>query len=78
MLFDSGATHSFIARRIVTKLRKGVEVIEKGFVIGTPMENMVETNIVYVDVGVSLSRYETEVDLIPLELYDFDIILGMN
>jgi len=42
------------------------------------MENMVETNIVYVDVGVSLSRYETEVDLIPLELYDFDIILGMN
>ena len=59
-------------------MRKGVEVIEKGFVIGTPMENMVETNIVYVDVGVSLSRYETEVDLIPLELYDFDIILGMN
>jgi hypothetical protein len=78
MLFDSGATHSFIARRIVTKLRKGVEVIEKGFVIGTPMENMVETNIMYVDVGVSLFGYETEVDLIPLELHDFDIILGMN
>jgi hypothetical protein len=78
VLFDSGATHSFIARRIVTKLRKGVEVIEKGFVIGTPMENMVETNIMYVDVGVSLFGYETEVDLIPLELHDFDIILGMN
>jgi hypothetical protein len=59
-------------------LRKGVEVIEKGFVIGTPMENMVETNIMYVDVGVSLFGYETEVDLIPLELHDFDIILGMN
>jgi len=39
---------------------------------------MVETNILYVDVGVSLSGYETEVDLIPLELHDFDIILGMN
>jgi len=46
VLFDSGATHSFIARRIVTKLRKGVEIIEKGFVIGTTMRNMVETNIV--------------------------------
>jgi hypothetical protein len=78
MLFDPGATHSFIAKRIVTKLRKGVEIVEKGFVIGTPMGNMIETNIVYVDVGVSLSRYEIEVDLIPLELYDFDIILGMN
>jgi len=42
------------------------------------MGNMVEINIVYVDVGVSLSRYETEVDLIPLELHDFDIILVMN
>jgi len=78
VLFDPGATHSFIARRIVTKLRKGVEIVQKGFVIGTPMGNMVETNILYVDVGVSLSGYEIEVDLIPLELQDFDIILGMN
>ena len=76
VFFDPGATHSFIARRIVTKLRNGVEVEEKGFIIGTPMGNLVETNIVYV--GVSLSRYETKVDLIPLELHDFDIILGMN
>ena len=59
MLFDPGATHSFIAKRILTKLRKGVEIVEKGFVIGTPMGSMVETNIVYVDVGVSLSGYET-------------------
>ena len=51
VLFDPGATHSFIAKRIVTKLRKGVEIVEKGFIIGTPMGNMVETNIVYVDVG---------------------------
>jgi hypothetical protein len=78
VLFDPSATHSFIAKRIVTKLRKGVEIVEKGFEIGTPMGNMVETNIVYVDVGVNLSRYETEGDLIPLELHDFDIIPGMN
>jgi hypothetical protein len=65
VLFNPGATHSFIiVRRIVTKLRKGVEIVEKGFVIGTPMGNMVETNIVYVDVGISLSGYETEIDLI--------------
>jgi hypothetical protein len=40
-------------------LSKGVEVVEKGFVIGTLMGNMVEKNIIYVDVGVSLSGYET-------------------
>jgi len=42
------------------------------------MGNMVEKNIVYVSVRVSLSGYETEVDLIPLELHGFNIILGMN
>ena len=59
VLFDPGATHLFVARRIVTKLSKGVEVVEKGFVIGTLMGNLVEKNIIYVDVGVSLSGYET-------------------
>jgi hypothetical protein len=29
-------------------------------------------------VGVSFVGNETEVDLIPLELHDFDIILGMD
>ena len=39
-----------------------------------------KTNIMYVGVGVgvSLAGYETMVDLIPLELHDFDIILDMN
>jgi hypothetical protein len=77
VLFDPGVTHSFIAKRIVTKLGKGVEVIKKGFVIGTPMGNMVETNSMYVGVRVSLARYETKVNLIPLESHDLDIILGM-
>jgi hypothetical protein len=29
-------------------------------------------------VGVSLAGYETKIDLIPLELQDFDIILGID
>jgi hypothetical protein len=36
-----------------------VEVIEKGFVIGTSMGNLVERNIMHVGVGVSLAGYET-------------------
>jgi hypothetical protein len=39
---------------------------------------MVETNNMYVGVGVSFVGNETEVDLIPLELHDFDIILDMD
>ena len=47
MLFDPSATHLFITRRIVTKIRKRVKVIEKGFIIGTPIGNKVETNSMY-------------------------------
>ena len=39
---------------------------------------MVETNGMYVGVKIGLDEYELEVDLIPLELNDFDVILGMN
>jgi len=39
---------------------------------------MVEANDMYVGVGVSLAGYETKIDLIPLELQDFDIILGID
>jgi hypothetical protein len=53
-------------------------IIRRSAPTGTPMGNMVETNNMYVGVGFSLAGYEAEVNLIPLELDDFDIILGMD
>jgi len=49
----------------------------KGVRNWNPDGEHVETNIMYMGVGFSLARYETKVDLIPLELHDFDINLGM-
>jgi hypothetical protein len=56
---------------------KGLEVVETRLVTRTSMGNMVETNIMYVGVGVSPTQYETEVDSIPLELHDFGININM-
>ena len=36
VLFDSSATHSFIANKSVTKLSKETKKVEKRFIIGTP------------------------------------------
>jgi hypothetical protein len=55
-----------------------VKVVEKEFIIGTPMGNKIETNSIYVGVGISLTGYKAKVDMIPLELYDFDVILSMD
>jgi hypothetical protein len=38
----------------------------------------VETNVVLKRVGININGCELKADLIPLELSDFDIILGMN
>jgi hypothetical protein len=78
VLFDSCAIHSFIANKNVTKLSKETKRVEKGFIIGTPLGETVETNVVFEGVGININGCELEADLIPLKLSDFDIILGMN
>jgi hypothetical protein len=77
-LFDLGATHLFISTRVVSNMGKEINRVEKGFIIGTPLSDVLETNIVYVSVKLSLNRYELEVDFIPLEFNDFNIILGID
>jgi hypothetical protein len=78
VLFDSGATHSFIVNKNVTKLSKETKRVEKGFIIATPLGETVETNVVFEGVGININGCELKADLIPLELSDFDIILCMN
>jgi hypothetical protein len=48
------------------------------FIIRTPLGETVETNVVFEGVKININGYELEVDLIPLKLSDFDIILDMN
>jgi hypothetical protein len=43
ILFDFGATHSFIANKNVTKLSKETKKAEKGFIIGTPLGETVSS-----------------------------------
>jgi hypothetical protein len=71
VLFDSGATHSFIANKNVTKLSKETKRVEKGFIIGTHLDETVETNVVFERMGININGCELEADLIPLELSDF-------
>jgi len=78
VLFDSSACHSFIANKNVTKLSKETKREEKGFIIGTPLGETMEINVVFEGVRININGCELELDLIPLELSDFDIILGIN
>jgi len=54
-------TH-LVQRELPLNWGKGLKVVEAGLVTRTLMGNIVETNIMYVGVGVSLAGYETSVD----------------
>jgi len=78
VFFYPGATHSFITSRIIGNLGKEAKRIQMRFRIGTPINDVVETNSMYVSVKIDTDKYDLEVNLIPLELNDFDVILGMD
>jgi hypothetical protein len=44
----------------------------------TPLGETVETNVVFEGVRFNINGCERKANLIPLEISDFDIILGMN
>jgi len=77
-LFDLVAIYAFITSRIVANLGKEAKRVKKGFTIRTSLGDVVKTNNMYMDVKIGLDEYESVVDLIPLELNDFDVILGMD
>jgi len=79
VLIDLRATHSFVANRIVEKLGENVRMVEKRFIIGTSLSEIINVNFMLKGVKINIKGCEMRVDLIPLELQDFDMDwLGIN
>jgi predicted aspartyl protease len=76
-LIDPGATHSFVANTIIRKIGKRPSSVERGFMISTPLGEVVVIDVVYKGIGISIDGLELGADLIPLELQDFEVILDM-
>lgn len=76
-LINDGATHSFIAKK-QRKVNVQYVRIEKGQVISTPLKEVITIRYMYKGCRVDIGDYALQVNLIPLELHDFNVILGMN
>lgn len=75
ILMDLGATYSFMARKIENILKKQPIKLEKGFFISTSLGDVVLVEHMYKSVKVTIEGYGMEVNVMPLELHDFDLIL---
>ena len=78
VLFDSGASHSFISQAFASKYdQKIIEVNKGGYSISSARVT-ISTNQIVRDVLISIQEREYTVDLIVLLGLAIDVILGMK
>ncbi|XP_071719041.1 uncharacterized protein [Rutidosis leptorrhynchoides] len=78
VLFDTGATHSVIPPSFARRLNLSASVLDPPICISTPLGNSVTIASVYLDCPISIENNVLQAQLLPMEMHDFDIILGMD
>ena len=78
VLVDLGATHSFISREYIDRVGIEMRPTECSMVVSLPTGDSLIANRVYRGSKVTIASHEFEVDLIVLDMHDFEIILGMD
>ena len=78
MLFDSGATHSFVATRVMDQLCRPDSELDRPKVVILPRGDQVVSRRGIRALPVTVDGRELHVDVMELEMADFDLILGMD
>ncbi|KAL5579180.1 hypothetical protein UlMin_011622 [Ulmus minor] len=78
VLFDFGATHSFVSSVCASKINRVKESIARTFRTSLPSGDVLVSTHWLRAIPVLVSNRELYVDLIMLNLHDYDVILGMN
>ena len=78
VLFDSGASHSFIAASCVNVLGLKVESLENPLQVSSPLGIRVRIDQICRDCELEISGILLTVDLRVMDISDFNVILGMD
>ncbi|XP_017428965.1 uncharacterized protein LOC108337039 [Vigna angularis] len=78
VLFDSGATHSFVSETCARELGLPVRELQYDLTVSTPTSGIVKTSTVCVRSSVVVEGRQYKVNLICLPLQGLDVILGMD
>ncbi|GLT29333.1 hypothetical protein SLA2020_042070 [Shorea laevis] len=78
VLFDSGASHSFIARSYALKQALPIDTSDVELHVDTPLGGVMTTRDVCRTVDIYIDGRQLGASLFVLDISDFDIILGMN
>ena len=78
VLFDTGATNSFIAHRVVQDLGLVPQNLDVALNAVSPLGVTVKLGKVCKECALTLEDHELPVDLIVLAIREFDVILGID
>ncbi|XP_068504007.1 uncharacterized protein [Phaseolus vulgaris] len=78
ILFDSGATHSFISFDCAKKLKLLVRELEIELVVSTPTKGIIVTSSMCAECPVIIDGQRYKINMICIPLKDLEVILGMN
>ncbi|KAJ1379399.1 Aspartic peptidase domain superfamily [Sesbania bispinosa] len=78
VLFDPGATHSFVSLSFATQLAKSPSSLDETLAVTTPVREILLADCVYRSCVVSIGGKELFANLIAPDMVDFDVILGMD
>ena len=78
VLFDSGASHSFIAASVVVELGLEVETLEEPLYVSSPLGIRARIGMICRGCELKISGILLTVDLRVIDMSEFDVILGMD
>ena len=78
MLFDSGASHSFIVASVMIELGLEVEALEEPLYVSSPLGIRARIGMICRGCESEISRILFIVDLRVMDMSEFDVILGMD
>ena len=78
VLFDSGASHSFIAASVVIELGLEVETLEEPLYVSSPLVIRASIGMICRSCELEISGTLLTVDLRIMDMSAFDVILGMD
>jgi hypothetical protein len=78
ILIDPGSTHSFVSPSFACHLGKEPELLDFLMMVDIPIGDSLVTDLVYRSCVVQVADRELLIDLILLDIQDFDVILGMD
>ena len=78
VLFDSGASRSFISTSFGLYANRELTSLKSKLIVMTPLEEKIVRTFVFKGCEVVVEGIMLKANLIPLEMVDFNVILGMD